>query len=206
MTSTITTIIAAGIAVLGTLLSPLLVTYANTRAKAQEYELARLQRLEEREAEKRSKDFIELRSTYQELNSEMRRCLRALSNYLHLIRSDRCGDQARDALDAVRHEYLQHYADAQMIIPEEVFAAAIFANNGLSRLYGMVRRLDGLTILDLNSRTTIDNERVETIDSVSSYLEEVRSRIWNLRRVMRTDLGINSSPTTTRDLDSGVDA
>jgi hypothetical protein len=85
----ITTIIAAGIAVLGTLLSPVLVQRASARTKEQEYELARRQRQEEREAEKRSQDFIELRTAYTKLNTEMRGFHRALNNYFapHTLRS-----------------------------------------------------------------------------------------------------------------------
>jgi hypothetical protein len=51
-------------------------------------------------SEKRSKDFDELRATYQELNSEMLRYLHALSNYLYLIRSDHCGGEARETLNS----------------------------------------------------------------------------------------------------------
>ena len=84
MNTATTAIIAAGIAVLGTLLSPIAVQYASTRTKMQEYELARRQRQRRRDAEKRSQDFNELRSTYTQLNTEMRGFHRALNTYLHL--------------------------------------------------------------------------------------------------------------------------
>jgi hypothetical protein len=119
---------------------------------------------------------------------------------------DHCGEEARETLDAVRHEYLQRYADAQMIIPEEVFAAAIYANNGLSRLYGIVGRLDGLTIIDLNSRTTAEEGQEETINSAFLYLENVRKRIWKLRGVMRSNLGINPAPELKPDSGSEAEA
>jgi hypothetical protein len=89
------------------------------------------------------------------------------TSYARIIAAKRHGD----ILDAVRHQYLQRYTNAQMIIPEEVFAAAIYANNGLSRLYGMLRRLDGLTIIYLNFRTTAEDGQEKTINSAFSYLK-----------------------------------
>jgi hypothetical protein len=71
VSATITTLIAAGIAVLGTLLSPVLVQRTTAKAKAQEYELARQQRQEERTAEAQRDKFLDLRAAYTELNAEM---------------------------------------------------------------------------------------------------------------------------------------
>lgn len=193
MNIAVTTIIAAGIAVLGTLLSPILVQYASARTKAQEYELMRRQRQEEREGKRQLRDFIELRSTYTELNTEMRGFQRALSNYLHLIRSGHCSKDARDALDNVRDKYLQRYADAQMIISDKVLGTAMYAHGGLTRLYGMALRLDGFTVPDFSSGTMADENQEETIEAAFAYLEEVRSRVLKLRDIMRTELGISSA-------------
>lgn len=146
MNTAVTTIIAAGIAVLGTLLSPVLVQYTTARAKAQEYELARQQRQEEREAEAQVNKYVELRRAYTELNTEMRSFVRALSNYMHLVSSNQCSPEARNALNQVREKYLDCFADAQMMVSDEVSAAAADANTGLGRLYGMTLRLDGFTV------------------------------------------------------------
>jgi hypothetical protein len=193
MNTAVTTVIAAGIAVLGTLLSPILVQYATARAKAQEYELARQQRQEEREAEAQINKYVELRKVYTELNTEMRGFLRALSNYLHLVRSQQCSQEARDALNQVRDKYLDSYADAQMMVSDRVFAAAADANNGLARLYGMALRLDGLTVPALSSATVSDGNEEESIETAFTYLGEVRPLIWKLRNTMRMELGIGSS-------------
>jgi hypothetical protein len=192
MDSTITTILAAGIAVLGTLLSPILAQYVSMRAKKQEFDLARQQRAEERDANQRLEEIANLRSAYTKLNTEMRRHLRATSNYLHLIRSNRCDQSARAELDGVRHEYLQQYAEAQMILPDRVFSYAINANGGLAQLYGIALRLDGFSNSDLMSYTD-PSAQEETIDSALAFLEEVRSRIWILRDVMRSELGVSSN-------------
>lgn len=160
-----TTIIAAGIAVLGTLLSPILVQYATARAKAQEYELAQRQRQEDREQETQTTKYNELRRAYTDLNTEMRAFLRALSNYIHLIRSRQCSEEARSVLNEVRDGYLQSYADAQMIVSDKVFVAAADANSGLARLYGMALRLDGFTVPPLSEEATSDGDEKETIDT-----------------------------------------
>jgi hypothetical protein len=198
MNTATTAIIAAGIAVLGTLLSPIAVQYASARTKAQEYELARRQRQEERDAERRSQDFNELRSTYTQLNTEMRGFHRALNTYLHLIRSDNCNEAARDALNSVRHNHLQCYADTQMIVPDKVLSAASYANLGLGQLYGLALRLDGFTVPDLSSGAMADDSEEEeggeeTIESAFAYSEEVGQRIYRLRNIMRTELGISSA-------------
>jgi hypothetical protein len=198
MNTAATAIIAAGIAVLGTLLSPIAVQYASARTKAQEYELARRQRQEEREAERRSQDFNELRSTYTQLNTEMRGFHRALNSYLHLIRSNHCNEVARDSLNSVRHNYLQCYADAQMIVPDKVLSAALYANGGLAQLYGMALRLDGFTVPDLSSSAMADDSKEEegeeeTMESAFACSEEVGQRIHKLRDIMRTELGISSA-------------
>ena len=192
-------IIAAGIAVLGTLLSPIAVQYASARAKKQEDESARRQRQEERDAERRLQDFNELRSTYTQLNTEMRGFHSALNNYLHLIRSDNCNEVARDALNSVRHNHLQFYAVTQMIVPDKVLSAASYANLGLGQLYGLALRLDGFTVPDLSSSAMADDSEgeggggEETIESAFACSEKVRQRIYRLRNIMRTELGISSA-------------
>ena len=124
MSTTITTLIAAGIAVLGTLLSPVLVQRTTAKAKAQEYELARQQRQEKRAAETQRDKYLDLRAAYTELNAEMRAFVRALSDYLHLIDRGQCSEAARSALNEAREKYLQCYSDSQMKVSDEVLSAA----------------------------------------------------------------------------------
>jgi len=188
MNTAFTTIIAAGVAVLGTLLSPILAQYSASRNKAQEYELARRQRQEERDAERKLQEFIEVRSMYTSLNTEMRAFHRTLRTYLFLIRSGHCDKDARQDLNDRRHVYLQCYADAQMIVSDNVFKAAIVANDGLSRLYGIALRLDGFTEPRLASdAATVDKEK-ETIESALSYSQNVRQHIWAVRDIMRKEI------------------
>jgi hypothetical protein len=194
MSAADTTIIAAAIAVIGTLLSPILVQYMNNRSKSQEYDLARRQRAEEREAEAEHRRHQELRTEYTELNTQVRNVVRALSDYLHLIRANKCTEDSRDVLDGVRRDYLQCYADAQMRVTDTVLAAAIEVNSALSRLYGMALRLDGFTVPMRSPETLIEAGIQETIDSAFARLEqELRPLAWKLRNTMRHELGIGTA-------------
>jgi hypothetical protein len=194
MSAADTTIIAAAIAVLGTLLSPILVQYMNTRAKGQEYDLARRQRAEEHQAETELRKYEELRTEYTEVNAQVRNFVRALSDYLHLIRAHKCDEEAREVLDNARREYLECYSDAQMKISDSVLSAAIDTNSGLSRLYGMALRLDGFTVPAHSTEALVDVDTRETIDFAFRYLEqELRPLAWKLRNTMRKELGIGTA-------------
>jgi hypothetical protein len=189
MNAGITTVVAAAVAVLGTLISPVLTQRVSARTKLQEYELAQRQRQEEREIERQRLDFVERRSSYTTLNTEMRKFRRELINYLHLIRRGRSSEEALAALDGVRHSYLQCYADAQMIVPDRVLKAAGQANAALAEAYGMVRRLDGSVSAEVAAGPPVDEAAV---NSALAYLEHVRQRITDTRDVMRAELGVTS--------------
>ena len=191
MNAAITTVIAAGIAVIGTLLAPILAQRASARTKAQEYEFELKRHQEDLEAEKRLREFTELRSTYTDLNTQMRNFLRALNNYLHLIRSGQCNDEARSSLEVVRHEYHQHYSDAQMIVSDNILSAAGHANGTLMRLYGAARRLDDFPVADLSTDVTEDEK--ETIESAFVLLGQARNRIAHVRNIMRKELGVTQA-------------
>jgi hypothetical protein len=189
------TIIAAAIAVAGTLSSPILVQYMNGRAKAQEYELQRQQRAEERQAETDERKHEQFRVEYTNLNAKVRNFVKALSDYLHLIRSRKITADARGPLEDSRKEFLECYAQAQMTLPDSVLVAAMEANRRLSRLYGIALRLDGFTTSAQSMEVAISSEHEQdTIDSAFSYLEEtLRPATWHLRNVMRIDLGIGEA-------------
>jgi len=112
---------------------------------------------------------------------------RKLLNYLHLVRSGNLADSDRAKLDAARHLYLESYFDVQMLISDEVLRAAGRANDGLSRAYGMARRLDSIPSADAMTPFELADE---TVESTFSYLEEVRQRIADARNIMRSELGL----------------
>jgi hypothetical protein len=193
VSATITTLIAAGIAVLGTLLSPVLVQRSTAKAKGQEYELARRQRQEERTAEAERDKYLDRRAAYTELNAEMRAFVRSLSRYLHLISGNQASEAARNTLNEAREKYLQCYSDAQMRVSDGVLTAAAEANSGLGLLYGMALRIDGLTPPALSPEDHSASEMDDSIGKAFDLLQEVRSLTWKMRDKMRAELGVSSS-------------
>jgi hypothetical protein len=167
----------------------------NSRSKAQEYELQRQQRSEERQAEMNERKHEELRVEYTNLNAKVRNFMKALSDYLHLIRSRKITPDARVPLEDSRKGFLECYAQAQMRLPDPVLVAAMEANRHLSRLYGIALRLDGFTTSTQSMEVAISSGReLDTIDSAFEYLEEtLRPTAWHLRNVMRIDLGIGNA-------------
>lgn len=120
MDAGITTVLAATIAVLGTLLSSVLTQRINARSKLKENELAQLERQKEYEREQNSLTTLARRAAYTMLNTEMRKFRRELNNYLLLIRAGAVTDDALRVLEYAHRTYSENYADAQMIVPDEV--------------------------------------------------------------------------------------
>jgi type II secretory pathway pseudopilin PulG len=190
MDSGVTTVLVAVIAVLGTLLSAVLTQLIGARNNREAREQARVDRHEEREIEEKRLDFVERRTTYTQLNTEMRKYRRELSNYLHLIRAGGATDEALGDLQNVRRSYSEHYADAQMIVSDDVFAAARRVNRGLLDVYGMTRRLDGSGLAGVTEEARADSE--ETVDSALTYLDHVMQDMNRFRGITRADLGVTS--------------
>jgi hypothetical protein len=120
----------------------------------------------------------------------MRKFRRELSNYLHLIGAGRATDEALAALLNVRHSYSEHYADAQMIISDNVFGAGRRVNRGLPDVYGMARRLDGSGLV---SGTEERRPTAGTVDSALAYFDHVLEEMNRFRGIMRADLGVTSA-------------
>ena len=88
MSAGVTTVIAAALAVLGTLFSPVLAQRVTARAKLQEFEFAERQRQEERVVDQKRLAYLERRTAYTHLNAQMRAMHRSLLNHIHLIRTE----------------------------------------------------------------------------------------------------------------------
>jgi hypothetical protein len=191
MAAGVTTIIAAALAVFGTLLSPILAQRVTARAKLEEFELAQRQRQEDRDISQQRLAFVEKRTAYTDLNGQMRAFHRALLNYMHLVRNGAQTEADLQRLDDTRHGYLDQYFNAQMLISDDVLKAVGAANDGLARAYGMARRLDKPRSPAMMALS--DDQPDETVEATFEYLEDVRQRIANARNVMRAELGLSST-------------
>ena len=187
MNANLTTVLVAVLGVAGTLTSPLLGQRIAARAKQQEFELQRQQRLEERAEAQRRKAFEERRSMYAGLNAAARQYTQELRAYLHMIAAHAITEEGRTDLSKARQTFRDLYSDAQMILPDKILEAAASVSEGLGQAYGMVKRLE------IGKPPTNSAEGpAETIDIAQEYCRvTLYDLIIELRQLMREDLGVS---------------
>jgi hypothetical protein len=193
MNANLTTVLVAILGVAGTLSSPLLGQRIAARAKQQEFDLQRQERLEARADSRQRETFEERRAMYARLNTAARRYTQQLRNYLHMLRDGAITADGRDRLEKARQTYQELYSDAQMILPDRVLKAAASVNTSLGDAYGMIKRLEAA------------RPRAETADGPADTVERARELcsvtlydlIDSLRQLMREDLGV-SDPARQR--------
>jgi hypothetical protein len=196
MSANLTTVLVAILGVIGTLSSPLLGQRIAARAKQQEFDLQRQQRLEERADAQQREAFEERRTMYARLNTAARRYTQQLRNYLRMLQYDVLTAEERDRLEKARQGYRDLYSDAQMIFPDRVLKAAASVNTSLGDAYGMIRRLEAA------------RPQVETADDAVDTVERARELcivtlydlIDSLRQLMREDLGVSDPVSSTKSI------
>ncbi|WP_425443721.1 hypothetical protein [Streptomyces pini] len=167
-----TTLLAAAVGVVGTLLSALLTQRAADRGRQREQERA------ERTWERRS-GTQELRSCYVAFNTATRRYLAALTDQLHALGRDEDPRPVRQRLTEARDRHREVYAEAQLRVPERVLELTGALSRELGAVYGMLRRLD---------------DGVPRAGDCAAAAQERIDALWRglreARREMRTDLGV----------------
>lgn len=187
MNANLTTVLVAILGAAGTLTSPLLGQRIAARAKQQEFELQRQQRLEERAEAQRRRAFEERRSMYAGLNTAARQYTQELRAYLRMIAAHAITDEGRADLSKARQTFRDLYSDAQMILPDKVLDAAASVSEGLGQAYGMVKRLE----IDKPPANPAEGP-AETIDIAQEYCRvTLYDIIIELRQLMREDLGVS---------------
>ncbi|MFF4545612.1 hypothetical protein [Streptomyces sp. NPDC001435] len=168
MTVAITAMITAVFGVLGTLLAPVLSHRLGARRRAEDAE----------RAERRLR-FEERRTAYIAMNRASRQFHTLLKDALHRIRDGVYTDQDRDQLEETRREYRDHYAEAQMVVPERILDASRAVNRVLAGIDATAKRLD---------RNLADEG--ETPQRALLDLKEAEPLLTAMRRAMRKDLGV----------------
>ena len=181
MSSSIGEIAIAVLGIGGTLASGLLTQRRADRARVRELEWNRQLREEEREYTTRQNQLEARRTCYAALNGGTRDYVTAMTNVLHALKADEMTDELRSDLDRARRDHRLRHAEAQMILPDAVMAAASTANRELGDLYGVLKRLDrGLAA------------RGENVETAEADMSRLWDALWALRHVMRVDLGITA--------------
>ncbi|WP_269857045.1 hypothetical protein [Streptomyces sp. RPT161] len=104
-----------------------------------------------------------------------------ITNVLHALERDEVTEELRSELDRARRDHRLRHAEAQMMLPDTVMAAASTANRYLGDLYGLLIRLDSGTA-----------EQGENVEAARARMNGLWDSLWRMRHVMRVDLGITA--------------
>lgn len=189
MSANVTTLLAAIVAVLGTLTSPVLTQRYANRARSQEIEAARQQRLEDREEERRRTFLLDRRQNYTALHTAAWEFRLTLKNGLF-------GDDDADELERARPAFVTTYRDSQMICTDPVLIAAVPVYDELTDAYGRVKKLLPVASGHAEPASAWAQDR----SAVQSALDtEVAETIRHMRQAMRLDLGVSAQSGRAED-------
>ncbi|MFR0357568.1 hypothetical protein [Streptomyces sediminimaris] len=183
----------AVVGVVGTLGGALLTQSRADRTKRLELEAMAQQRDAERRhteqvrqaehAEVRQREFLDLRrACYISLNTASRQYLTAQVNLQHALRVGAGVEACLEQLETRRTTHRDSYAEAQMVAPTPVLAAAGAVSRHLNHGYGRLRQLLAAPSADLEAVDAFDDQ----VNSSWALLSE-------MRHTMRRDLGVDDS-------------
>ena len=197
MSASVTTLLAAIAAVIGTLTAPILTQRFANKARQQEIQASRRERIDDREAAEGRAYLLDRRQSYTALHTAAWDFRRALKNCVF-------DEDASDELEEARQAFLATYRNMQLIGTDSVLRAAAPVYDQLTDTYGIVKKLvvasrgvhdsalpsmtraeaqDGLTSVVEDSIT-----RAAVRDALNSVVED---SIRHMRKAMRVDLGVS---------------
>jgi len=185
VSANVVTLLAAIVAVVGTLTSPVLTQHYATRARQQELEAGKEQRLEERVEALQRTSLLDRRQNYTALHTAAWEFRRALKNRLF-------EDSDPDELESARQVFLASYRNSQMICTDPVLEAAVPAYDELTDAYGKVKRL----ALVASKGDARPDERQDIQRVLNTGVEHA---IREMRRAMRVDLGVSAASVSASD-------
>jgi type II secretory pathway pseudopilin PulG len=175
--SDVTALVVAVVGVAGTLAATVLAQYMARRARQQEIDDQREQRLEAREAERLATAQRDRRAAYVALNAAVRAFRLAM---LYHLREGT--DQTRAELEQARQAFDLRYAEGQLITTPAVMEAAQSVSAQLGDAYGRIRGLDAAP----PETAGVNRDRAAlAADLEGGIYQETR----NLRLAMRAELG-----------------
>ncbi|MCG6499758.1 hypothetical protein [Kitasatospora sp. A2-31] len=158
--------------VAGTLGAALLTQRGADRAKRRELELG--------QALQDARENLALRrGCYTRLYRDARQFATALGRHLHVLRDRSPGEDDVRALEEAKDAHRNHWSEALMVAPDAVIAPGDTANQALTRVYGMVKRLE-----------QGDARPGESLQSAAEAQHELWALIKVMRHAMRRDLGV----------------
>ncbi|MFB6891631.1 hypothetical protein ACFCX4_20265 [Kitasatospora sp. NPDC056327] len=191
--TSLTALLVAVVGVAGTLASALLTQRRSDALRREERELTDRLRREEAAEQRRTVDLAERRAGYTAYNIAARQFLSALNDAMHALRRDPATAGPELAtMEALRVEYRNCYAEAQMAVPDRVLAEVTRANRSLSTVYGILKRLAHGSAGQAGPVGPTDRD--ESLATAVGAIETCWTHLARLRVTMRRDLGISAAP------------
>lgn len=133
-------------------------------------------------AEQRAQALVDLRrSCYVSLNTASRQYMTAQINLLHALQTGTAVDPCLEQLEASRIAQRDSYAEAEMVVPDDVLVAATDAGHRLNAGYGQLKRLSASAPYDQ-----------EELSAFAAGVGDSWSQLAVMQRQMRLDLGVDS--------------
>ncbi len=181
MSTGVIALLVAVVGVTGTLLAPITTAWVSSRSRRQEFELQQRSDQTQRHIDDVQANLERRRDIYVALNSGARRYRFRMMEDLYALRS---GADADPATEVVRVEFQDTYAQAQMLVPDEVLRCCQTVRVALAEARKLMASLTGDAALDQ-----------QMWQEAHSFLIQMWDAIGVMQLAMRQDLGI-STPTT----------
>ncbi|WP_405759235.1 hypothetical protein OG234_11510 [Streptomyces sp. NBC_01420] len=182
MDPSLTALVVAVVGVAGTLASGVLAHRGALKAKTVELDRAERQRRDEQLAAERREALAARRASYAVFNQRLRQFHSVLSkDYFALAAGEPGPDRARER-EEPRRVLRDVYAEAQMVISDDVLAAAGGVVHQLHRIHAL---------LGPHER---GEEADESLDDIRERLERASEGLYEVRQTMRRDLGVSALP------------
>ncbi|MTE15226.1 hypothetical protein [Nocardia aurantiaca] len=171
----------AGVGVVGTLGASVAAQWAVLRGKRLDAEIHREQHAEQRDEAVRQQERERKQAVYSEFNSAARNYRMQLHHCVMAL--ERGGPAEVDQLENDRRVYREVYAQAQMILPDDVLVVASEIDLSLGNSYRAVLCL-------------VEYADPDAVARLHRWLDgPVSEAVWLLRQVLREDLGVTTSLT-----------
>lgn len=191
MSSSASSLIIAVVGVLGTLFSGLLAHRSSVHAKQIELDHATRRIREEREDARSSANLEARRTSYAEINRTLRNYHSALRATLMALQDGRAVGSdtggTRGALDEAREELRATFAVSQMIASDEVL-------NPVGELVQLLHFLYNNIVPHAEGSTP-----GFSLEDLRTRLDKASQGLYEVRQIMRRDLGLTSSPVERPD-------
>ncbi|WP_405834215.1 hypothetical protein [Streptomyces sp. NBC_00105] len=181
MSSTVVPLVIAFLGIVGTLASGLMTQRLAEKTKLKELDRSERQRAEERQYESKRVTEEVVRACYVMLNTASLDYHSELNNFWYALKADAVTDDLRSRLDDARREHRARFSEAQMRVPDDVLASADGVHRRLSRIYGVLKRLDG---------GFPPRREGETLEQAHTQIVELWDELSEMRRVMRQSIGV----------------